>query len=56
MKFIKRLENLLKQFDIDQAVVLSDQIQNAEENGYEISTREDRLWVNLTTKIMKYNE
>jgi hypothetical protein len=52
MKFRKRLEYMLQNFNLKAALSLSDEIHKAESNGYEVWKTEDRLWEKLTDKIL----
>lgn len=52
LSFEAALRKHLKNFDIDAASLLSDEIQEAEEAGYKITATEDRLWAALTDKIV----
>lgn len=46
-KFRDELQSALDRFDIKRAEALCDKLNEAEENGYEITTTEDRLWTRL---------
>lgn len=56
-KFLESLIYLIdvndEDFDMTAALDLSDEIDNAESNGYVLSDREDRLWKKLTDRIYK---
>lgn len=52
MRFYKRLRELLENFNLDEAEKLTIEIHNAEAKGYETSRTEDRLWMDLTEKIL----
>jgi len=52
LKFYKKLENALANFDEDSATWLSIEIHEAEEAGYEISDAENELWYQLTSRIV----
>jgi hypothetical protein len=50
-KYSKRLQGMLNNFHLGQALCLSDEIHEAESHGYEVSGNEDRLWERLTARI-----
>lgn len=51
--FLQRLKNAVKEFDLDQARVLSDEIHNSEAGGYELGPLEDLWWMRLTDLLEK---
>lgn len=51
--FLKRLKAAIEQFDLKEAVALSKEIHQAEEDGYTVSREEDKLWGRLTEKILQ---
>lgn len=51
-RFEGRLQDALRNFNLQDALDLSDEINLAEANeGYEVTRREDQLWLQLTSKI-----
>jgi head-tail adaptor len=53
-RFTEELKNALEKFDVGDAELLTEKIQEAEAAGYEMTTAEDRLWTRLTTCIQQY--
>lgn len=53
-QFKDKLKQALNKFDLAAAERLSAEIHEAEENGYVVSTAEDRLWERLTRCIESY--
>lgn len=51
-KYFERLTKANKNFVLDDAVALSDEIHKAEAEGYEINVFDDDLWAELTEKIL----
>lgn len=51
--FEKRLKQLVTKFDKEKAFSLSLEIHTAEENGYDLTPKEERLWSKLTEKIQQ---
>jgi hypothetical protein len=49
--FYSELVKLNRDFNIDKALLLLQQIHDAESRGYMMSMAEDRLWMQLTEKI-----
>ncbi len=52
LKFKNLLQQQLKDFNLQKAELLSMAIHEAESKGYEVSKSEDRLWMELTSKII----
>lgn len=52
--FVQELKQELDDFEICRALQLSRKIHNAEVNGYEVTTAEERLWSQLTNSIEGY--
>lgn len=53
-KFRDELQAALDRFDIKRAEALCDKLHEAEQNGYEITTTEDRLWTRLVKCIESF--
>lgn len=53
-KFKDELKAALDNFDIHHAQSVSERLHAAEENGYEITATEERLWARLTKCIESY--
>lgn len=53
-RFATELRFMLLHFNLEKAEALSVRIHEAEEQGYEISRKEDRLWIRLTEKIQSH--
>jgi head-tail adaptor len=53
-RFTEELKNALEKFDVGDAELLTEKIQEAEAAGYEMTTAEYRLWTRLTTCIQQY--
>lgn len=51
MKFRLKLWKMLRHFDLAKAETLSMEIHLAESKGYQISSRENYMWFDLTTRI-----
>jgi len=51
LAFIEKAASLLKKFDYQDALALSDALHKAEAKGYKMSATMDRLWAKLTDKI-----
>ena len=54
-KFEKRLREALKDFDLEIAESLSDEIHEFEEGGGQISDVEDQLWLELSERISDFD-
>jgi hypothetical protein len=54
--FTERLLATLRNFSTKAASELTDEIHEAEANGYQISNLEDRLWLRLTDRILRFQE
>ena len=50
-KFLIQLVELLDNFRLEGALKLSDKIHKAELEGYELSKRENKYWMELTAMI-----
>lgn len=55
-RFLRDLQHELMNFNFFVAYRLSRRIHKAEEEGYELSFFEDKLWEDLTNKIQEYEE
>lgn len=53
-KFTEKLKYALSEFDLQRAEALSEEIHEAEEDGYVLTVAEDRLWERLTRCIDSY--
>ena len=53
-RFHAKLIEALRNFDLEDAEALSDEIHEAECSGYDVARIEDELWECLTVKIQKY--
>ncbi len=53
MKFLIRLIEQMDNFNKEKAEQLSIEIHNAESEGYVLSSREDKYWLELTIKIQE---
>jgi len=51
MRFRQQLRDILSNFEVEKALKLSDNIHEAESNGYKITSQENRLWEALTYAI-----
>ncbi len=51
MKFLTRLIEQMDNFKFHETLKLSDEIHEAESNGYELTRREDKYWLELTIMI-----
>lgn len=49
--FLQKLTDAINNFQLRVALHLSDEIRDAESNGYDISPAEDILWEKLTEMI-----
>jgi flagellar biosynthesis/type III secretory pathway protein FliH len=49
-----RLLAALEEFDLARSEALSEQLQDAEADGYVLTQQEDRLWERLTNLIHQY--
>jgi len=50
--FLRRLEDAVKNFDLETAETLSNDLHQAEDEGYVVSREEENLWFRITTKIV----
>lgn len=53
LRFYRRLKEQLDNFNLQKAESLSVEIHEAESNGYKIRKSEDKLWMDLTSKILE---
>lgn len=49
-----RLLHALEEFDLAKAEALSEQLQEAEADGYVLTQQEDKLWERLTALMQQY--
>lgn len=53
-KFREELKSALDRFDIIRAEAVADKVHEAEENGYELTAAEEKLFDKLTKCIQSY--
>jgi len=55
-RFLVKLVEQMDNFRLGEALKLSDELHKAESDGYEISKREDKYWLELTLMIEQARE